>query len=133
MKFILVGGSAAILNLVLMFLLVDKLGFDNTSLKNLANILAVLISSIYAFSLHRSVTWGDLRENMVHNIPKQFSIFITNGFLAILLRFLLFYVFDLLGMYYLLNVSFGIALVACVNYVINHHLTFKAVKDRSCE
>ena len=108
--------------------IVDKLDFNSTSLKNLANILAVLISSIYAFSFHRSVTWGDLRENMIHNIPKQFSIFITNGFFAILLRLLLFYVFDLLGMYYLINVSFGIALVACVNYVINHNLTFKAVK-----
>jgi dolichol-phosphate mannosyltransferase len=124
----LVGGSATILNLALMYLLVGKLGFDTTSLKNLANFIAVLISSVYAFSFHRSVTWGDLREDMVHNIPKQFSIFITNGFLAILLRILLFYIFDLLGMYYLLNVSFGIALVAGVNYVINHTFTFKAVK-----
>jgi dolichol-phosphate mannosyltransferase len=128
LKFILVGGSAAILNLVLMFLLVDKLGFNNTLLRNIANILAVFISTIYAFTFHRSVTWGDLRENMVHNIQKQFSIFVTNGIIAILLRFLLFYVFDLLGMYYLINVSLGIALVGCVNYFINHNLTFKAVR-----
>jgi putative flippase GtrA len=80
LKFILVGGSATILNLALMYLLVGKLGFDTTSLKNLANFIAVLISSVYAFSFHRSVTWGDLREDMVHNIPKQFSIFINNGF-----------------------------------------------------
>ena len=128
LMFILVGGSVTILNLLLMFLFVDKLGFTNTLLKNLANIFTVLISSIYAFSLHRLVTWGDLRENMVYKIPKQFSIFLTTGFLAILLRILLFYFFNLLGVYYLINVLIGITIVACVQYVINHTFTFKAVR-----
>lgn len=129
MKFFLVGGSAAILNLVLMVLLVDKLGFNSIFLKNLANLLAILISTIYAFFFHRSFTWGDVREDMVFNTLKQLTIFISSGILAIILRILLFYVFDLIGFDYLPNVVIGISLAACLNYVINHKFAFKTAKS----
>ncbi len=48
-KFVLVGGSAAVVNLGLMTFLVEYLGFDGYYLKNLANIISMEISIVYAF------------------------------------------------------------------------------------
>lgn len=128
LKFGLVGGSAAVLNLVLMVLLVGVLGFNSYILKNLANLLAIIISTLYAFYVHRSVTWGDVREGMVFNTEKQLTFFITTAFFSIILRVLLFYLFDLIGLYYIINVILGIGLAACVNFVINDKVVFKTVK-----
>ena len=58
-KFLIVGFSAAALNLGLMMLFVELLGFTSFSLKNIANILSMEISIAFNFTLSRLWTWDD--------------------------------------------------------------------------
>ena len=56
-KFLLGGGFAAGLNLALIFLLVDKFGFDSATLRNLANILSMEMSLVASFFIYRVWVW----------------------------------------------------------------------------
>jgi len=52
-KFILGGGVSAIINLLLIFLIIDKLGFDTPTLRNIANVISIEISLLASFFIYR--------------------------------------------------------------------------------
>jgi len=52
-KFILGGGVSAIINVLLIFLIIDKLGFDTPTLRNIANVISIEISLLASFFIYR--------------------------------------------------------------------------------
>ena len=53
-KFLIVSGSAAALNILLLFLMVRYLGFSSSLMQNVANAVSMEISIIYNFMLSRA-------------------------------------------------------------------------------
>ena len=74
-KFLVAGGSAALVNLLLITLFIELLGFNSYFLKNLANILAIEMSVVYIFTLSRVWTWKDAPKKRGKGLVGQFFSF----------------------------------------------------------
>jgi dolichol-phosphate mannosyltransferase len=124
-KFILVSGSAVILNLLLLYILVHYLGFDSQLRQNYANALAMEISIIYNFFLSWSVTWRDRqREKGIKLFFQICKFHITIG-ITILFRLGLFALLQLTGINYIINAAIGIGLSAVFNFLVYNTYVFK--------
>jgi dolichol-phosphate mannosyltransferase len=116
LKFLAVGGSAAVINLALVYALIDISGLDTFLLRNIVNIFAMVISTACAFVLNRRWTWHNIPKRNGNKLIKQYIFynFITLG--GIMIRIILFALLDLLGLYHLFNVAIGISLAAIFNF-----------------
>lgn len=124
-KFILVSGSAVVLNLLLLYVLVHYLGFDSQLRQNVANALAMEISIIYNFFLSWSITWKDRqREKGIRLFVQICKFHITIG-ITILFRLGLFALLQLTGIHYILNAAIGIGLSAVFNFIVYNAYVFK--------
>ena len=128
-KFLIIGFSAAIINLVLMILFVEIFRFKTYFLKNLANLLAIEISVIYNFGLQRLWTWKDAPKKQGKGLIKQFIGFNIAALTGISIRAITFAFLELLGIFYLLNVAFGIGLVAAISFLLYDKLIFRRRAD----
>lgn len=123
LKFLTVGGSAAVINLALVYALIDIGGLDTYFLRNIVNILVMVISTAYAFVLNRRWTWHSAPKKNGSNLIRQYIFynFITLG--GIIIRIILFALLDLAGLYHLLNVAIGISVAAIFNFkMYNKHI-----------
>jgi dolichol-phosphate mannosyltransferase len=124
-KFLLVSGSAVVLNILLLFLLVNNLGFNSNLGENIANILSMEVSIVYNFFLSRKITWGDREKEFGKNLWFQvFKFHMTIG-ITIVFRIVLFYILQLLNIFYLLNAAIGIAISALFNFTVYDTIIFK--------
>jgi len=124
-KFLLVGGSAVVLNLLLLFLMVRYLGFNTPLGENIANAISMESSIIYNFFMSRALTWSDrYKERGRRLFPQIIKFHIAIG-LTILLRLVLFLLLQRLGVFYLLNAAIGIAIAAAFNFVAYDTVVFK--------
>ena len=124
-KFILVSGSAVLLNLLLLHLMVRYLGLNTALGENIANIASMELSIIYNFFLSRAITWQYRYKEygirlFIQLIKFQVAIGITT-----LMRIGLFALLQWLGVFHLLNATIGIAAAASFNFVIYDTLIFK--------
>jgi len=125
-RFLVGGGVAAALNLVLIFLLVDKAGFDSTALRNLANIISMEISLVASFFIYRIWVWPGGSWRLKPLLLKQLPLYHLSAGLAILLRTLIIFpILDWLGINYLINTLVGVLASAAINYVVSDSLVFK--------
>ena len=115
-KFIFVGGSAAVINIALVYALIDIGGLDTFLLRNIVNILAMIISTAYAFILNRRWTWHKAPKTSGIKLIKQYIFynFITLG--GIMIRIVLFALLDLAGLNHIFNVAIGISTAAIFNF-----------------
>ena len=130
-KFLFGGGVAAAANLLLIFILIEWLGFETPLLRNVANIIAIELSLILSFFIYRIWVWpgGVWRINSV--LFKQLPLYHLSAGTAVLLRVLIvFPLLDKLGVDYGINTLIGVLLSAIVNYLISDRLVFK---DRESE
>ena len=123
-KFLIVGCSAAIVNFLLIGFFVEMLGFKGYFLKNLANILAIEMSAVYNFSISRLWTWNDAPRKQGKGLVGQFVSFNLALLAGIVLRVILFAVFEKWGVFYLLNVAMGIGLAAGMDFILYDRLVF---------
>jgi dolichol-phosphate mannosyltransferase len=124
-KFLAVSGSAVILNLVLLYLLVNYCGLNTTLGENIANIISMEIAIVYNFFMSRSITWRDRRrENGIQLLWQILKFHITIG-ITIVFRVVLFFLLQLAGIQYMLNAAIGIAISALFNFVVYDTLIFK--------
>lgn len=123
-KFATVGTSAAILNLALIFILVDLAGLETAVLRNVANVIAVLISTAYAFFINRRWTWNQAVVKTGGRLVWQYFLYNFITLTAITMRIILFAILDYFGVYYLLNVALGIGLVAVFNFLMYDKYVF---------
>lgn len=127
-KFLLVSGSAVLLNLLLLFLMVNYLGMNTTLGENFANLLSMELSIIYNFFLSRSITWKERnREHGLKLFVQICKFHIAIG-ITIVMRMALFAFLQWLGVHYLLNATIGIAISALFNFVIYDSLIFERRK-----
>jgi dolichol-phosphate mannosyltransferase len=124
-KFILVSGSAVLLNLLLLHLMVRYLGLNTALGENIANIASMELSIIYNFFLSRAITWQYRYKEygtrlFIQLIKFQVAIGITT-----LMRIGLFALLQWLGVFHLLNATIGIAIASSFNFVMYDTLIFK--------
>jgi dolichol-phosphate mannosyltransferase len=124
-RFLIGGGLAALLNLVLMALFIEHLGFGTPLLRNVANVISIEISLIFSFAIYRTWVWtggtGSVKELLIRQLP----LYHVSAGAAVLLRvFIVFPLFDHLGVSYGVNTLIGILLSASLNYVISDRLVF---------
>lgn len=132
LKFLSGGGFAAALNLVLIFLLVNKFGLDSRVLRNLANVISMEISLVASFFIYRIWVWPGGSWKITSLLFKQLPLYHLSAGLAVLIRiFFVFPLFDWLGVNYLINTTLGVLLSAGINYVLSDNLVFQDnhVKD----
>lgn len=129
-KFLIVGCSAAVVNFLLITLLIEVLGFNSYFFKNLANILAIEMSAIYNFSISRVWTWKDSPRKQGKSLVGQFISFNLALLAGIVIRIIVFAVFEKLGLFYLLDVVIGIGIAACIDIILYDKFVFKRERNQ---
>lgn len=124
-KFLIVSGSAVALNLLLLFLMVRYLGFSTRLGENVANATSMELSIIYNFFMSRAITWADRHKEHGKRLFIQMLKFHLAIGITVLFRLGLFPLLQLLGVFYILNATIGIAIAAVFNFVIYDTLIFK--------
>lgn len=129
-RFFIVGFSAALVNLGLMAVLVEWLGFRSYLLKNTANLLAIEASIFYSFIFNRAWTWDRSPRRAGRALFLQFLSFNLTALVAVLFRVVLFALLERVGLHYLVNVAVGIALAAGLNYFFCERFVFRGAPGR---
>jgi dolichol-phosphate mannosyltransferase len=125
-KFLFGGGVAAGFNLLLIFILIEWLGFQTSLLRNLANIIAIELSLILSFFIYRIWVWPGAVWRIKSLLFKQLPLYHLAAGTAVLLRVLMIFpLLDKLAVDYRLNTVIGVLVSAIVNYLISDRLVFK--------
>jgi putative flippase GtrA len=127
-KFFLVSGSAVLLNLLLLFIMVRYLGMDSRLGENMANFFSMELGIIYNFFLSRAITWKDRNKEHGFRLFVQICKFHIAIGITIVMRTALFAFLQMLGVFYILNAIIGIALAAGFNFVVYDSLIFERRK-----
>jgi dolichol-phosphate mannosyltransferase len=124
-RFLIIGSSAAFVNFLLMILFVEVFWFKTYFLKNLANVSSIEISIFYNFLLSRLWTWVDAPKKQGKSLVVQFLSFNLAALTGMSMRVIVFAILEKWGVFYLLNVAFGIGLVATVDFILYDKLVFR--------
>jgi dolichol-phosphate mannosyltransferase len=124
-RFLLVGSSAFVVNAALMIFLVEVLGFVSPLLKNAANLIAMEISVFYNFLASRMWTWKDAPKKQQGRLAVQFIAFNFAALAGVLMRMASFAAMENWQVYYLLNMTIGVAMAAAFDFVLYDRLIFK--------
>jgi dolichol-phosphate mannosyltransferase len=125
-KFLFGGGVAAAFNLLLIYLLIDWLGWETTLLRNLANIISIELSLILSFFIYRMWVWSGAVWQIKSILFKQLPLYHLAAGTAVLLRILIIFpLLNKLGVDYRLNTLIGVLVSAIINYLISDRLVFK--------
>ena len=124
-KFFLISGSAVLLNLLLLYLLVTFCGLGTLLGENIANVVSMEIAVIYNFFMSRAFTWQDRRKEYGRQLVWQLLKFHVTIGITLLLRIVLFFFLQMTGVHYILNAAIGIALAAAINFVVYDTLIFR--------
>ncbi len=125
-KFLIGGGVAALINLFLIFVLIEWLGFNTVTLRNLANIIAIELSLLASFFIYRIWVWTGGSWKIREVIFRQIPLYHLAAGTAILARiFLIFPILNWLGVNYLINTLIGVLVSAAINYMISDNIVFK--------
>lgn len=133
-RFLIGGGIAAAVNLFLMFLFVDHLGFNTSVLRNFANAISIELSLIISFFIYRLWVWPGGNWNLKGILIRQLPLYHLSAGSTIIIRiFLLFPILDWIGIKYTINTLFGIIIGATVNYVLSDNLIFRKEEATTAE
>ncbi|ABA22958.1 Glycosyl transferase, family 2 [Trichormus variabilis ATCC 29413] len=131
-KFLLGGSLAAALNLLLIFLLVEKLNFNTPLLRNIANVISIEISLIFSFFVYRTWVWTGGVWNLREVFLRQLPLYHVSAGLAVFTRvFLIFPILDWLQVNYAVNTVIGALLSASINYFISDSFVFKTPRKQN--
>ncbi|MFS0516257.1 glycosyltransferase [Nostoc sp. UIC 10607] len=132
LKFLLGGGLAAALNLVLIYLIIEKLGFNTPFLRNIANVVSIEISLIFSFFIYRTWVWTGGIWNLREVFLRQLPLYHVSAGLAVITRvFLIFPILDWLKVNYGINTIIGALLSASINYLISDRFVFKTPTQKT--
>lgn len=121
-RFVLSGGTSALVNLALLHGLIAGLGLRGGWREDLANLLALELSALFQFTLCRYWVWRNADQ-----IPLWTSLIAFHGAIALTStgRTLLFSLLRQVGLHYLPNAVLGIGLAAVANYLLYDRVVFK--------
>lgn len=133
-KFILGGGVSAIINLLLIFLMIEKLGFDTPTLRNIANVISIEISLLASFFIYRIWVWPGGSWALQEVLWRQIPLYHLSAGTSVIARiFLLFPLLDWLKINYAINTLVGVLLSASLNYLISDRFIFKTPLQQTQE
>jgi dolichol-phosphate mannosyltransferase len=125
-KFLIGGGVSAAFNLLLIFFLIDAVGFNTPALRNLANAISIELSLVFSFFVYRIWVWTGGNWTVREVLLRQLPLYHIAAGTAVLSRiFIVFPLLDWLGVSYTINTLVGVLLNAVINYVISDRLVFK--------
>ncbi|WP_375514625.1 glycosyltransferase [uncultured Nostoc sp.] len=131
-KFFIGGSLAAALNLLLIFLLIEKLGFNTPILRNIANIVTIEISLVFSFFIYRTWVWAGGIWNLREVFLRQLPLYHVSAGVAVIIRILfIFPILDWLKVNYAINTVIGALLSASINYLISDSFVFKTSAQKS--
>lgn len=126
-KFMVGGGITTVFNLVLIFLLIDCLGWHSTLLHNLANVISIELSVLLSFFIYRLWVWNEEAWHLKEVLFKQIPLFhVAAGSVVVARIFFLFPLFDFLSINPEINTLLGGLFGAVLNYVTSDRLVFKS-------
>ncbi len=129
-RFLIGGGVAALLNLLLIAVLIEYLGFDTPWLRSVANVIAIEISLLFSFVIYRIWVWPGGSWSLKNLLLRQLPLYHVAAGLAVLSRSLIvFPLLDRLGVSYGVNTLLGALLSAGINYALSDRLVFKHQSD----
>ena len=125
-KFLIGGGVAAVINLLLIFGLIEWLGFNTPILRNVANAVSIELSLLASFFIYRIWVWPGGVWTIREVLWRQIPLYHLSAGAAVITRiFILFPLLDRLGVNYAINTLVGVLLSAVINYLISDRLVFK--------
>jgi dolichol-phosphate mannosyltransferase len=125
LKFLIGGGIATLINLLLVFTLIDVIGLNTPTLRNIANIMAIELSLLSSFFIYRTWVWPGGNWTIKEVLLRQIPLYHIAASTAILARiFLVFPILDWLGVNYIINTLIGVVVNATLNYWISDRLVF---------
>lgn len=125
LKFLLGGGVAAAFNLLLIFVMIEWLGFNTSLLRNVANIVSIELSLLLSFFIYRLWVWPGGVWTIQEVLWKQLPLYHVSAGTAVLCRiFIVFPLLDKLGINYAINTLVGVLLSAALNYLVSDRLVF---------
>jgi dolichol-phosphate mannosyltransferase len=125
-KFLVGGGVAAAINLLLIFALIEWLGFNTSTLRNVANAISIELSLLASFFIYRIWVWPGGAWTVREVLWRQIPLYHFSAGAAVVLRiFLIFPLLDWLGVNYAINTLVGVLVSAALNYLISDRLVFK--------
>ncbi|HAX80016.1 MAG TPA: glycosyl transferase, partial [Cyanobacteria bacterium UBA11372] len=125
-KFLLGGGVAAAVNLLLIYLMIDRLGFNTPVLRNVANAVAVELSLLLSFFIYRIWVWPGGAWKLRKVLLKQLPLYHLSAGAAVIARiFVIFPILDWLRVNYAVNTLVGVVASASINYLISDKLVLK--------
>ncbi|MDZ8183318.1 MAG: glycosyltransferase [Nostoc sp. ChiSLP02] len=131
LKFLLGGGLAAALNLVLIYLIIEKLGFNTAFLRNIANAISIELSLVFSFFVYRTWVWTGGIWNLREVFLRQLPLYHVSAGAAVITRvFLIFPILDWLKVNYGINTIIGALASASINYLISDRFVFKTPKQK---
>ncbi|MCK9369088.1 GtrA family protein [Candidatus Dojkabacteria bacterium] len=127
-KYTISGVITAITQYLIVLILIVYLGFNTNILVNIANVISIVFALFIAFLLHSNITWRN-KYNSYLQFLKKLLIFYQVSIISIVLRVGLFYILNILGIDYRINVLIGIFLIILINFFSYDRIVFK--KDGS--
>ncbi|MFA6467009.1 MAG: GtrA family protein [Patescibacteria group bacterium] len=116
-KFLLIGGSATLIDVALLFLLKEK--------AHLPAVLAVALEQIliitYNFLLNKY--WTFQSKNIPWQQLQRYFVLVAGNYLAAI--FLMYFMHQILGFNYILVRLITIALMALINFILYKHWVYK--------
>jgi len=131
-KFLIGGGVATALNLILIFWLIEGLGFNTPLLRNIANVVSIEVSLIASFFIYRIWVWPGGVWRVREVLLRQLPLYHLSAGVAVISRiFLIFPILDWLRVNYAVNTLIGAIVSASLNYLISDRLVFNSSSRRS--
>jgi dolichol-phosphate mannosyltransferase len=125
-KFLVGGGVAASINLLLIFVLIEWLGFNTPTLRNVANAISIELSLLASFFIYRIWVWPGGAWTVREVLWRQIPLYHVSAGAAVVARiFFIFPLLDWLGVNYAINTLVGVLVSAALNYLISDRLVFK--------
>jgi dolichol-phosphate mannosyltransferase len=125
-RFLIAGGLTFLINLFLIYWLIDGLGFKTHFLENVANFISIEISLLASFVIYRLWVWKGDDWTIKDIFLKQLPLFHVSAGLAVLLRvFLIFPLLNWWGVSPGVNTMIGTIIGAGINYFASDRIIFK--------
>lgn len=125
-KFLLGGGLATAINLLLIYLFIEQLGWNTQILRNVANLVSIELSLLASFFIYRIWVWRGGDWSWRNVLLKQIPLYHVSAGAAIMVRiFAVFPFLDWLGVNYGVNTVIGALISASLNFLISDRYVFK--------
>ena len=126
LKFLICGAVTTAFNVVLIYALIEGFNINTPVLRNLANVVSLEISVIFSFFVYKAWVWSSSTWNYKEVIRREIPLFHFSMGIAIAVRsFILFPIFDWLGIHYTINTLMGILIGSIINYLACERIVFK--------